>query len=499
MALYASDDRNDPGTHAVDRRGKIRTLEEIAAILHGYRERGRRVVHVHGVFDLLHIGHVRYLREARALGDVLVVTVTADAFASKAPGRPIFSEAQRLEAIAALEDVDYTCLSDAATAVRAIELIRPSVYVKGADYGTGAGSRHPGFIAEREAAQKVAAEVRFASSALSSSSTLLNRHVASWPSGAREYLSRMWDCIDEKSVLCGVRTLAGRRIVVMGRSTIAERYAVMREPNAVSPSFELVYSEPRRVWDGAMGVAAAAALLCSSTVLNELASADGSEAEANGLDRVAVRSVLKGPRAIERRLEYTDASSATVFQVRAKTRPVRVNLHELDEIRGILREQLARVDAVILVDCGQAIDTMATALGREAASQVVAVTTDYEAVLTAFCRRRSLPAENDAATARHRDLPTAVASAAGCDLLLYADGSMECVRPESLASVPALVGAARSRSADLACLATFGALIGTQVDPTVRLFIAAAVRAIAASGATCTPASLATACSTWLK
>src|ERR1700680_3348397 len=114
-------------------RDKIRALNEVAAIAEQYRAAGKRVVQAHGTFDLLHLGHVRHLEAARRLGDLLVVTVTADRFVNKGPGRPVFNAELRAEMLATLEYVDWVAVNDAADAVSAIERIRPSIYIKGQD------------------------------------------------------------------------------------------------------------------------------------------------------------------------------------------------------------------------------------------------------------------------------------------------------------------------------------------------------------------------------
>ena len=82
--------------------GKLLSLEDLAATLERLRAAGKRVVHCHGVFDLLHIGHVRHFEQARKLGDVLVVTLTPDRFVNKGVGRPAFTETLRAEFLASL-------------------------------------------------------------------------------------------------------------------------------------------------------------------------------------------------------------------------------------------------------------------------------------------------------------------------------------------------------------------------------------------------------------
>lgn len=110
-----------------------------------------RVVLTNGVFDLLHVGHLRYLRQARSLGDVLVVGVNADSSVRK-PGRPLVPESERAELVAALEPVDYVVIFRDATADALLRAIRPTVYAKGADYAVDT-------LPEAATAQEVGAQL----------------------------------------------------------------------------------------------------------------------------------------------------------------------------------------------------------------------------------------------------------------------------------------------------------------------------------------------------
>jgi rfaE bifunctional protein nucleotidyltransferase chain/domain len=136
-------------------------LDEDALLSETVRRRAavERVVFTNGVFDLLHLGHVRYLREARDLGDLLVVAVNSDASARrlKGPTRPIIGEAERAETLAALAAVDYVAVFADATAERLVSLLRPNVYVKGADYA-GASSRERTQIVSPEELRRVIAD-----------------------------------------------------------------------------------------------------------------------------------------------------------------------------------------------------------------------------------------------------------------------------------------------------------------------------------------------------
>ena len=115
---------------------KILDSDTIAARADTLRAEGRELVLTNGCFDLLHVGHVRYLQSARALGDALVVAINGDASVRslKGDGRPLNSEADRAEVIAALECVDFVVVFPEVRVTRLLEKVRPSIYVKGGDY-----------------------------------------------------------------------------------------------------------------------------------------------------------------------------------------------------------------------------------------------------------------------------------------------------------------------------------------------------------------------------
>ncbi|HQX62010.1 MAG TPA: adenylyltransferase/cytidyltransferase family protein [Thermomicrobiales bacterium] len=119
--------------------GIVIERDQLATLGETMRHEGKRVVFTNGHFDLLHVGHLRYLQGARRLGDVLIVGVNDDATttARKGAGRPILPEGERAELLAGLDCVDYVVIFPEPTAGRCIELLRPDIYVKGGDYGPG--------------------------------------------------------------------------------------------------------------------------------------------------------------------------------------------------------------------------------------------------------------------------------------------------------------------------------------------------------------------------
>jgi len=115
--------------------GAILNWDELQATVDRLKTEGRRIVFTNGCFDLIHIGHVRYLREARKLGDVLIVGLNSDRSVARIkPGRPVTPQVQRAEVLAALEMVDYVILFDEPTPYALIQAIQPDFLVKGGDW-----------------------------------------------------------------------------------------------------------------------------------------------------------------------------------------------------------------------------------------------------------------------------------------------------------------------------------------------------------------------------
>lgn len=157
-------------------RDKVTGLEDLAARVREEKSSGKKVVHCHGCFDLVHPGHIKYLQAASKMGDVLVVTLTPDIYVDKGPGRPVFDETLRAESIASIECVDYVAVNKWPTAEETLRLLRPDIYVKGQEFErledkTGKIQREHAVIVE------IGAELRFTHEIVFSSTNLIKEHL----------------------------------------------------------------------------------------------------------------------------------------------------------------------------------------------------------------------------------------------------------------------------------------------------------------------------------
>tara|TARA_B100001971_G_scaffold56077_1_gene51146 strand:+ start:4368 stop:4880 length:513 start_codon:yes stop_codon:yes gene_type:complete len=154
---------------------KIVELRELEKTLRELKFKGKKIVHCHGCFDLMHPGHIKYFQAAKDMGDVLVVTVTPDVFVDKGPDRPVFNQGLRADSIAALECVDYVAINKWPTAEETLRLLRPDIYVKGQEFEkledkTGKIQK------EYKVLEEIGAEMKFTHEIVFSSTELLEKY-----------------------------------------------------------------------------------------------------------------------------------------------------------------------------------------------------------------------------------------------------------------------------------------------------------------------------------
>jgi rfaE bifunctional protein kinase chain/domain/rfaE bifunctional protein nucleotidyltransferase chain/domain len=258
---------------------KIRDIDELAAELRHQRP-GRTVVHCHGVFDLLHIGHIRHFQAAKKLGHILVVTVTPDRYVNKGPHRPVFPEALRAEAIASLDGVDYVAINKWPTAVEALELIRPDVYAKGSDYSDASTDHTGGITHERSAVEAAGGRVVFTDEITFSSSSLLNQHMSIFPADVNDYLTEFRRKYTIEEITSFIGRARNLRVVVVGDAIIDEyQYCETLGKSGKEPILAAQFVRSEKFAGGALAVANHIASCCANVRLVTLLGSQDSHEE----------------------------------------------------------------------------------------------------------------------------------------------------------------------------------------------------------------------------
>ncbi|MEZ5315191.1 MAG: adenylyltransferase/cytidyltransferase family protein [Chlamydiales bacterium] len=201
---------------------KIKSFSEIASLIIQEKKKGHTIIHCHGVFDLLHPGHIHHLQTAKSQGDILIVSITPDEFVNKGPGRPAFKERLRLEQMASLVCVDLVVLNNAPDAVTLIEMIKPNLYVKGQEYSSH-GSDVTGKISQEvQAVQAHGGKVFYTDDEVFSSSKLINLFFDTDAFRIAPFISQFKKRFSLSQVLDRIEKLNDAKVLVVGDAIIDE-------------------------------------------------------------------------------------------------------------------------------------------------------------------------------------------------------------------------------------------------------------------------------------
>lgn len=203
---------------------KILSFENASSVLDAKRGAGKTIVQCHGTFDLVHPGHVYHLQEARTFGDLLVITLTAEAFVNKGPGRPYFNDHLRAHSLAALSCVDYVIVVPHATAVEAIRCVRPDIYCKGKEYEDPTSDVTGNIADDVRVVEEVGGVVKYVGSVVFSSTRLLNNHFDHLSSPIKKFCATLAEEFDPTAFRNAVESLRDLRVLVIG-DTIIDRYS----------------------------------------------------------------------------------------------------------------------------------------------------------------------------------------------------------------------------------------------------------------------------------
>lgn len=209
----------------------------------------------HGVFDILHAGHLEYFKAAKAFGDILVVSLTADRYVNKGPGRPCFTAEIRAQMIDSLKIVDYVTISNYPTAVEVINAVKPSFYVKGPDYADNEADITGEIRNEVQAVRKNGGEVKYTTAPTFSSSTLANRFLVNWSDDQQQTIERMRELNCAETLRRTLEDIAKFRVCVVGEPIIdTYRFVEPQGISSKSPSISAKYLYEENYEGGAFAI-----------------------------------------------------------------------------------------------------------------------------------------------------------------------------------------------------------------------------------------------------
>ena len=335
---------------------KILSFDELDLVLSKERKQGCKIVLCHGVFDLLHSGHLFHFRSAKQSGDILVVSVTPDRFVNKGPNRPYFNEGLRLQNIAELESVDYVVLNEWSTAIETIFKVKPHVYAKGADYANSKDDITGNIKKEEAAIKEMGGKIIFTNEPSLSSSNLLNEFFPTYSDEARKFLRDFKQKYTVADV-CGVLDqLAQLKILIIGEA-ILDRY-IYCTPLAKSTKETIIatkYKSEENFLGGSLAIANHVANFCKSvTLITNLGSEENinNYVSTNLHRNIKLKNISIPGRQTIIKQRFVEPSFLTkIFEIQdLNDDPIPSNSEE--KFLSLIQEQTLRHDLIIVSDYG---------------------------------------------------------------------------------------------------------------------------------------------------
>ena len=336
----------------MENKSKICSLQRLLDLRQKAAAQGLTVVHCHGCFDIVHPGHIHYLQFAKSLGQMLIVTVSADPQVDKGINRPLIPDDLRALSLAALECVDAVYVNPYPTAVEILGDLKPDIYVKGREYET---NQDPRFLAERQQVTQHGGRVVFSSGDVIYSSTALIGSLESSEPFNDEKIRRFRDQFDLNSAAMSqlLMKFRGKRMVVIG-DYIQDRYHFC-DSTGIASEGPMMTLRPlgSETYDGAAAVIARhlAALGAETTLITTLANDLASQQMINRLSAqgITVRAVHQRQQLVSKTRYLVDQTK--LFKVdEGATTPL--DSTSLEEMSAMIADATESAAGVIFADFG---------------------------------------------------------------------------------------------------------------------------------------------------
>jgi rfaE bifunctional protein kinase chain/domain/rfaE bifunctional protein nucleotidyltransferase chain/domain len=218
---------------------KIYNIDQLKIKISQLKKEKKKIVHCHGVFDLLHVGHVKHFQTAKSLGDYLIVTLTSDKYVNKGPSRPIFNQDLRCEFISSLSCVDAVCISDYQTSETVIKIIKPNFYFKGPDYKVNKNDKTKNIYKEINLVKKFHGKIKYSKDEVFSSSQLINKYLISSDTDQNLFSQKLSRKFSNEYIEQIINKFKNLKVLLIGE-TIIDQYVFCevlgksgKEPNLV--------------------------------------------------------------------------------------------------------------------------------------------------------------------------------------------------------------------------------------------------------------------------
>lgn len=328
------------------------------------KKNGKKIVLCHGVFDLVHPGHIIHFQEAKKMGDILVVSVTAAKYVRKGPGRPYFDDEMRMKFLSEISCIDYVMLSEGYTVDDIIEVLEPDLYVKGQEYSKPEDDITGMIDVEMELVRKHGGDIAYTTGQVFSSTRLINHALPALTNEVKEYMEKFHKKYTFADVKCYFQKMQDLKVLVIGDVIIDEYiYCMVQGMMSKDMGYSARYKYTEQYMGGSLAVANHLASFnehitlmsivgqeeyIHSRILNELS------------DKMRLDLVYspKFPTIVKRRyvsLNEKREEVNKIFAINNLPVPMRIDEETMNKFKQRLAEKVQQYDAVILCDFGHGL------------------------------------------------------------------------------------------------------------------------------------------------
>lgn len=324
----------------------------------------KKIVLCHGVFDLVHPGHIIHFEEAKKMGDILVVSVTSSKYVRKGPGRPYFDDEMRLKFLAEISCIDYVILSEGYTVDDIIEIVKPDLYVKGEEYMCPEDDITGKISAEVELVRRYGGNIAYTSGQVFSSTRLINQALPALSPEVKEFMYRFHEKYGMKDIKEYVEKMQNLKVLVVGDSIIDE-YVFCNVQGLMSKDmgYSAHYKYAEQYLGGALAVARHLASFSENVTLMSIV---GTEKYVHSkiLDELSDRMRIDLTYSnifetiVKRRyvsLNEKREEIDKIFAINNLPIPMCIDNESLEKFKNKLLEKVKSYDVVVLCDFGHGL------------------------------------------------------------------------------------------------------------------------------------------------
>lgn len=322
---------------------------------------GKKIVLCHGVFDLVHPGHIQHFKEAKSLGDVLVVSVTAEKYVRKGPGRPYFNDNLRLQTLAAISYIDYVMLSESYTVDDIVKCVQPDLYVKGQEYKKADDDITGKISEEVELVRKYGGDVYYTEGEVFSSTKLINQAFPVFSDELKKYLHEFVLKSSFERIIAFSNRMNDLKILVVG-DVIIDDYVFCKVQGLMSKNnaYSARFIREEKYAGGSIAVAKHLSAFCNDVTLMSVIGMDGEYETVDRDDKINtdfVRS-YEFKTIVKKRYVEPDEKRrelSKVFVINNITEKMDIDRKAMTEFCNKLNEKIGDYDAVFVCDFGHGL------------------------------------------------------------------------------------------------------------------------------------------------